>query len=164
MPVVKCPVPDCQYETDDVDAVVVAALLTTHATDHSAAASAIVSAKIEKLKRPTDSSAGSSENWTYFVSRWKDYIQAFLIHKALKPLLVHTVEDEMPKLPKTRKNMITKRLNYMGTVEKRETEKELHPKLRRKNVLHTDILAKTLNVKTIMNHYTILFLFGQIFC
>ncbi|CAG2254453.1 unnamed protein product [Mytilus edulis] len=49
MPAVKCPVPDCQYETDDLDAVVVAALLTTHATVHSAAAGAIVSAKVEKL-------------------------------------------------------------------------------------------------------------------
>ncbi|CAG2222071.1 unnamed protein product [Mytilus edulis] len=76
MPAVKCPVPDCQYETDDLDAVVVAALLTTHATVHSAAAGAIVSAKVEKVKRPTVASAGSSEDWTYFVSRWKDYIQA----------------------------------------------------------------------------------------
>ncbi|VDI45747.1 Hypothetical predicted protein [Mytilus galloprovincialis] len=76
MPAVKCPVPDCQYETDDLDAVVVAALLTTHATVHSAAAGAIVSAKVEKVKRPTVASAGSSEDCTYFVSRWKDYIQA----------------------------------------------------------------------------------------
>ncbi|VDI03572.1 Hypothetical predicted protein [Mytilus galloprovincialis] len=43
---------------------------------HSAAAGAIVSAKVEKVKRPTVASAGSSEDWTYFVSRWKDYIQA----------------------------------------------------------------------------------------
>ncbi|VDI59471.1 Hypothetical predicted protein, partial [Mytilus galloprovincialis] len=73
---VKCPVPDWQYETYELEPVVVAALLTTHSTVHSAAAGAIVSAKVEKVKRPTVASAGSSEDWTYFVSRWKDYIQA----------------------------------------------------------------------------------------
>ncbi|VDI02176.1 Hypothetical predicted protein [Mytilus galloprovincialis] len=53
MPVVKCPVPDCQYETDDLDAVMVSALLKTHATVHSAAAGAIVSVKVETVKRQT---------------------------------------------------------------------------------------------------------------
>ncbi|CAC5355201.1 unnamed protein product [Mytilus coruscus] len=300
MPAVKCPVPDCQYETDNLDAVVVVALLTTHVLVHSAPVGAIVSAKIEKVKRPTVASAGSSEDWKYFVSRSKEYIQAtkvsgkdlviqlleccdeilrrditrsasgslvdkseqevlaamrtlavreknnmvarvslhgmtqdrdetvrsfgarirgqvsvckftlqcpgcehsvdyteailrdvltrglndpgiqldllgdknqdmtleqvfnslkprkpvsvlhyaFLIHKALKPPLVLTVEDEMPMLPKTRTNMITTRLNYVVTVEKRDMEKVLHPKPGRKNVLHTYILAKT-----IMNPY-----------
>ena len=79
MPVVQCPVPDCGYTTADLDAVLVAALLTTHATIHTANAGSNVSnvsAKVEKVKRPTVSSAGSSEDWTYFLSRWKDYVQA----------------------------------------------------------------------------------------
>jgi hypothetical protein len=77
MPVVKCPIPDCEYKTADVEAVVVAALLTTHATVHIAAApSGVVAAKVDRVKRPTVSLAGSSEDWSYFISRWKDYVAA----------------------------------------------------------------------------------------
>ena len=31
---------------------------------------------MEKVKRPTVSSAGSSEEWSYFESRWNDYVDA----------------------------------------------------------------------------------------
>jgi hypothetical protein len=31
---------------------------------------------VEKVKRPTISSAGTSEDWSYFLSRWKDYTEA----------------------------------------------------------------------------------------
>ena len=49
MPVVKCPVPSCQYQTDDLDAVIIAALLNAHCITHSAPSVA----KVDKLKRPT---------------------------------------------------------------------------------------------------------------
>lgn len=43
--------------------------------------------------------------------------------------------------------MITTRLDYVVTVEKRNMAKVLHPiaKAGRKNVQHTDILVKTVN-------------------
>ena len=65
MPVINCPITDCDYQTPDTDAVVVAALLTTHATVHApvpGANHAAPSARIEKVKRPTISSAGTSED------------------------------------------------------------------------------------------------------
>lgn len=58
-----------------VDVVLAAALLNTHATVHSAVAAGIATVKVEKAKRPTVYSAGSREDWTYFLSRWKDYVQ-----------------------------------------------------------------------------------------
>ena len=73
MPKVKCPIPDCAFETEDLDAAIVAALLTTHALVHNTAASCN---KVEKVKRPSISSAGTSEEWSYFLSRWKDYVTA----------------------------------------------------------------------------------------
>lgn len=88
MPVIKCPVPNCEYETEDLDAVVVAALLTAHTTIHSAGGN--ISAKVEKVKRPTVSAAGSSEDWTYFLSRWKDYVQATKIQG--KDLVIQLLE------------------------------------------------------------------------
>ena len=70
MPVVKCPVPSCQYQTDDLDAVIVAALLNAHCITHSAPSVA----KVDKLKRPTIGLAGTSEEWTYFKTRWENYV------------------------------------------------------------------------------------------
>ena len=72
MPVVKCPIPGCEYVTGDLDAVIVAALITTHCTTHATDHSA----KVEKVKRPIISTAGSSEEWSYFKSRWSDYVDA----------------------------------------------------------------------------------------
>ena len=45
MPVIDCPIADCEYATPDVDAIVEAALITTHATIHNTAASTAAIAK-----------------------------------------------------------------------------------------------------------------------
>ena len=50
MPVVHCPVPDCEYETADLDAVVIAALLTAHAIVHSANTGDNISANLKRSK------------------------------------------------------------------------------------------------------------------
>ena len=71
MPSVTCPVPGCDYTTPDTDAVIIAALLTTHATLHKATATA--AAKVEKVKRPTIIPETTSEGWTYFTTRWNEY-------------------------------------------------------------------------------------------
>ena len=75
MPAVACPIPDCDYVTADLDAVVVAALITAHTTTHTQGATA-AAAKVDKVKRPVISAAGTSEEWSYFLSRWSDYVDA----------------------------------------------------------------------------------------
>ena len=72
MPAVSCPIPGCDYATPDLDAAIVAALLTTHSAIHSSGQAA----KVEKVKRPTITAAGNSEEWAYFKSRWSDYVGA----------------------------------------------------------------------------------------
>ena len=66
---VRYPLPDCNYATpaQPTDAIVVGALLNAirHSKDNLA--------KVEKVKRQTISSAGSSEDWAYFMSKWADY-------------------------------------------------------------------------------------------
>ena len=78
MPAVSCPFPNCDYITDDLEATIVAALITAHSMSHAQQAtdSAHAAAKVEKVKRPTISTAGTSEDWAYFLSRWSDYKQA----------------------------------------------------------------------------------------
>nr|KAG5693450.1 hypothetical protein BaRGS_022337 [Batillaria attramentaria] len=75
MPAVACPIPGCDYVTADLDAAIVAALITAHTTTHTHGATA-AAAKVNRVKRPVISTAGPSEEWSYFLSRWSDYIDA----------------------------------------------------------------------------------------
>jgi hypothetical protein len=70
MPVVDCPIHGCDFRTADLDAVIVASLLTAHSTTHTHAA------KIDKVRRPVITAAGTGEEWAYFLSRWSDYKDA----------------------------------------------------------------------------------------
>lgn len=74
MPKIKCPIPDCEYETADLDAAIVASLLTVHSTVYSS--NNVPAAKTEKVKRPSISTAVSSEEWSYFLSIWSKYASA----------------------------------------------------------------------------------------
>ena len=68
---IKCPFPDCEYETEDVQDQLAATLLTIHASGmHTPAASTssnqTMAAQVEKVRRPTITTAGTSEEWLYF--------------------------------------------------------------------------------------------------
>ena len=79
MPAVQCPIPGCGYITDDLDASIVAALLNAHTTTHthpSGAHAASLNAKVEKVRRPTITANGTSEDWQYFKTRWAEYVSA----------------------------------------------------------------------------------------
>lgn len=73
MPVVKCPIPGCEFETGDLEVAIVTALLTTHSLTHTTPAA---TAKVEKVRRPSISAADTSEEWSYFETRWADYVAA----------------------------------------------------------------------------------------
>lgn len=76
MPTVRCPIEGCDYETPDVEPVVAAALITAHVTSHRTPGGPTPAARAEKVKRPSVSSAGTTEDWQYFKSRWSDYTKA----------------------------------------------------------------------------------------
>lgn len=75
MPIVSCPIEGCAYATPDLSDAIVAALITAHCTVH-ATGSTGAAAKVEKVRRPTVTSAGTSEEWSYFELRWLDYVAA----------------------------------------------------------------------------------------
>ena len=66
----------CEYQTPEVEAELAAALMTVHATSHKQPDGNTSAARAEKVKRPSISSAGTTEEWLYFKSRWSDYIRA----------------------------------------------------------------------------------------
>ena len=77
----QCPFPECTYETDEVTDVLVAVMLSvhsqgTHATPGVTATTPSIApnTKLEKVRRPTVSVARSSEDWSYFLTRWDDYV------------------------------------------------------------------------------------------
>ena len=87
MPKHKCPFPQCTYETDNVEDSLAAVLISVHSNGtHTTTTQA--TAKAEKVKRPSLSLAGSSEEWSYFLTRWKDYTEATKIKG----------KDEVPQL------------------------------------------------------------------
>ena len=75
MPAVRCPIPGCEYTTPDLDPAIVAALLTTHGSSHTQA-QPTTAAAVEKVRRPVISAAGTTEDWSYFETRWSDYTKA----------------------------------------------------------------------------------------
>ena len=98
MPVIQCPIEGCSYATPDVDSIVVAALLTTHSMTHNTSNFNAHTAKVEKVKRPTVSSAGTNEDWTYFESRWNDYKEATKVTgKDLIIQLLECCDDQLRK-------------------------------------------------------------------
>ena len=99
----NCTCPACEYETaDDLAAV----LLTVHSKGfHStptARASHNPSARVEKVRRPTISSAGTSEEWSYFINRWQDYAEATKVEGKDKVIQLLECCDEQLRKDLTR--------------------------------------------------------------
>ena len=62
------------YNTQITMPPVVVAMLGIHAAVHRTAPCIPgANAKVEKLKRPTIALAGTSETWSYFITRWNEY-------------------------------------------------------------------------------------------
>jgi len=94
MPVVRCPITDCPYQTPDVEVVLAAALTTAHATTRGSSNGATPTARVEKVKRPSILLAGTTEDWQYFKSRWSDYVKATKLDGTDKILLLLECCDE----------------------------------------------------------------------
>ena len=73
----KCPFPECTYETEEVTDALAAVLLSVHSSGtHTAQGTTNTNpnTKLERVRRPTISAAGSNEDWSYFLTRWGDYV------------------------------------------------------------------------------------------
>ena len=71
---IACPVPDCDTTFDaSLGAEVLTALINLHREGAHRAPIAEAAPKFEKVRRPSTSAGGTSEEWTYFLQRWNDY-------------------------------------------------------------------------------------------
>ena len=86
MPAVECAIESCDYVTPDLDATIVATLVTAHANAvHTSSPSQHGAAKVKRVKRPSISSAGTSEEWQYFTTRWAEYVAATKVTEKESP-------------------------------------------------------------------------------
>ena len=132
MVIVACPIPGCVYQTDDLDAAIVAALLTTHSQTHIPGH--ITAAKVEKVKRPVISSAGTLEEWEYFQTRWTDYANATKIGGQDKVIQLLECCDESLRKDLTRYSggsLTTKTTNEVMAAIRRLAVREENPMVAR---------------------------------
>ena len=72
MPKQSCPYPNCDFSTGDVTDDLASTLLKLHADGYHTKP-VQQTAKVESVRRPIINAAGTSEDWSYFITRWKDY-------------------------------------------------------------------------------------------
>ena len=79
MPEITCPAQGCkQTFRDDLDAAVLRQLIEIHATTNHPKPATPAPAqppahKMERVRRPSISTSGTSEDWAYFLTRWAEY-------------------------------------------------------------------------------------------
>ncbi len=81
-----------------MEPIIAAALITTHSTSHRAPDRPTQAARVEQVKRPCISSAGTTEDWHYFKSRWNDYARATRLEGTDKVIqLLECCDDQLRK-------------------------------------------------------------------
>ena len=98
MPQFDCPIPDCQFKTQDLEAAQAIIFLQIHATVHQTAAPQSQAPAPEKIRRPTISASGTSEEWLYFKNRWTEYkLATKLKDRDIVFQLLECTEDDLRK-------------------------------------------------------------------
>ena len=102
MPKHRCPYPQWEYKTEDVKGKLAAVLLSVHSNGtHMQTTSQPATqptAKVEKVRRPTISSARSSEEWSYFLTCRKDYAKVTKLKgKDMVVQLLKCCEEQLRK-------------------------------------------------------------------
>ena len=99
MPVIQCPIAECPYSTEDVDAAVAAALLVIHNNVHVSApnnANAATRQRAPKIERPRVSAGSSEEIWNTFITRWAMFKRGTgLTGAEAAQHLFHCCEDDL---------------------------------------------------------------------
>jgi hypothetical protein len=89
--------------TEDLSESLAAVMLTIHANGtHTSTGTPSQQHKTEKIRRPKLSTGGSSEEWSYFLTRWQDYADATKIAGKEKVIQLLECCDEHPRKDLTR--------------------------------------------------------------
>ena len=107
MVVIDCPFPRCKFQANDVADGLAFTLLQIHASrchsgvtngEQAVASNTSGAARVEKVRRPTISTASTSEEWSYFKIRWNNYVAATKISgKDLVIQLLECCDEDLRK-------------------------------------------------------------------
>lgn len=100
MPAINCPAQGCkQTFREDLDPTVLSQLIGIHAASaHPQQQQQTPCAKIESVRRPTISSAGSTEDYEYFLVRWNEYkIATNLQGQQILTQLIECADEDLRK-------------------------------------------------------------------
>ena len=70
---IRCPYPDCTWSTQEEDRTTLIILLQMHERAIHPTPPASTTAQVEKIRRPTITAGGTTEEWSYFLQRWATY-------------------------------------------------------------------------------------------
>ena len=89
MPNILCGYPNCPFSTGELPSAAAAAVLNSHTVYHAQQQTTSAPAKVEKVLRPTIDTICTTEDWSYFESRWSEYKSATQIagHELIIQLL-----------------------------------------------------------------------------
>ena len=77
MPAIDRPYPQCTYNTGNVDAQLALEPLKIHGLSHATnGAPSPPHTTAEKVNRPKFAAEGTTDDWHYFLTHWKDYEEA----------------------------------------------------------------------------------------
>lgn len=102
MPEITCPAQGCtQTFRDDLPEAVLTQLISIHAQSVHPVTTPPqqnLCAKMERVRRPTISSAGTSEDWDYFLGRWQEYKLATRLRgQDILTQLLECADDDLRK-------------------------------------------------------------------
>jgi hypothetical protein len=106
MPSHGCPFPNCSYETGEANDDLTAMLLKIHfsgvhsptSSENATASTAPSASRVQRVSRPTISLGINSEEWSYFLTRWEDYVEATKVSGKEKIIqLLECCEEDLRK-------------------------------------------------------------------
>ena len=95
MVIVACPLPECNFKTEDLDPAIVAVLLQIHASSHVLGNSV----RGPKLDRPRIDTGADEEAWNTFLRRWENFREGSSISDSVASVqLLQCAGDELSEM------------------------------------------------------------------
>ena len=134
MPTIECPYNSCSYATPELGEDLLKTLLTAHLADAHTTAPAAATCPIEKVRRPNIEHGGSTADWKYFETRWKQYVEATgITGKSRVIQLLECCDEPLRKAVTTsaEESLMDKSMDEVLSAIKKLAVKEENPMLSR---------------------------------
>lgn len=142
MPVIRCPISNCEYSTEDVDPAIAAALLMVHNNVHSTAtgtALAPARQRAPKIPRPNIGTGSNEEHWNSFLARWGMFKRSTNLspHEIIQQLFECCEEELGNNILKCHPTAVTQTEEHLLAIVKRMAVTPIAISVKRSDLLAT---------------------------